>query len=270
MRFSEDILPLQQHCITVVIALGLLEMVFWYFDYANFNSTGMSLVTCKLSHQSWVNLSVEAEARGLWHLLHGLLQSVLSERLCDGFSYSVFRWDSFGVVKSTLGGLTSKVLLDGVTYFVASEMLDIAENVGIIDDVSGRAKLFLVLPDAFLDAFLILWIFTSLSKTVEQLQTKRTSVKLDIYRKFSNALTVLVVTSVAWIVYEVHSSTDPFNERWQTAWTITAFWDVIACVLLCIICYLWTGPRRRTLKGMVSASKYLLKLKKLFQLSMLC
>ncbi|XP_048605115.1 transmembrane protein 87A-like [Brassica napus] len=188
MRFSEDILPLQQHCITVVIALGLLEMVFWYFDYANINSTGMSLVT----------------SRGLWHLLHGLLQSVLSERLCDGFSYSVFRWDSFGVVKSTLGGLTSKVLLDGVTYFVASEMLDIAENVGIIDDVSGRAKLFLVLPDAFLDAFLILWIFTSLSKTVEQLQTKRTSVKLDIYRKFSNALTVLVVTSVAWIVYEVY------------------------------------------------------------------
>lgn len=56
-------------------------------------------------------------ARGLWHLLHGLLQLVLSERPCDGFSYSVFRWDSFGVVKSTLGGLTSKVLLDGVTYF---------------------------------------------------------------------------------------------------------------------------------------------------------
>lgn len=35
-------------------------------------------------------------------------------------------------------------------------------------------------------------------------------------------------------------ATDPFNERWQTAWTITAFWDVIAFVLLCIICYLWT------------------------------
>ncbi|KAF2562600.1 hypothetical protein F2Q70_00018074 [Brassica cretica] len=43
MRFSEDILPLQQHCITVLIALGLLEMVFWYLDYANFNSTGMRL-----------------------------------------------------------------------------------------------------------------------------------------------------------------------------------------------------------------------------------
>ena len=29
--------------------------------------------------------------------------------------------------------------------------------------------------------------------------------KLDIYRKFSNALAVLVVASVAWIVYEVPS-----------------------------------------------------------------
>ena len=34
MRFSEDILPLQ-HCKTVVMVLGLLEMVFWYLDYAN-------------------------------------------------------------------------------------------------------------------------------------------------------------------------------------------------------------------------------------------
>ena len=56
------------------------------------------------------------------------------------------------------------MLLVGVSYFIASGMLDIAEN------VSGRAKLFLVLTDAFLDAFLILWIFTSLSKTLEQLQ----------------------------------------------------------------------------------------------------
>lgn len=34
-------------------------------------------------------------------------------------------------------------------------------------------------------------------------QAKRTSVKLDIYRKFSNALAVVVVASVAWIGYEV-------------------------------------------------------------------
>lgn len=212
-----DILPLQ-HCITAVILLGLLEMLFWYLDYANFNHTGMR----PLALTTWV-------------VTIGALRKTVSRILILCVSMG------FGVVKSTLGGLTSKVLLVGVTYFIASEILDIAEHVGIIDDMSGRSKLFLVLPDAFLDAFLILWIFTSLSKTLEQLQMKRTSVKLEIYRKFSNALAVMVVASVAWIVYEVYfKATDPFNERWQTAWTITAFWDVIAFLLLCIICYLWT------------------------------
>ncbi|CAD6253654.1 unnamed protein product [Miscanthus lutarioriparius] len=104
----------------------------------------------------------------------------------------------------------------------------------------GKARLFLVLPDAFLDAFLILWIFTSLSRTLEKLQARRSSVKLDIYRKFTNALTVSVIASVAWIGYEVYfKATDPFSERWQSAWIITAFWDVLAFVLLLVICYLW-------------------------------
>lgn len=146
LRFKKDILQLQ-HCITVVIVLGLLEMVFWYFDYANFNNTGKR----PLALTTWV-------------VTIGAFRKTVSRILILCVSMG------FGVVKSTLGGLTSKVLLVGATYFVASEMLDIAENVGIIDDVSGRAKLFLVLPDAFLDAFLILWIFTSLSRTLEQLQ----------------------------------------------------------------------------------------------------
>ncbi|ONM26871.1 Lung seven transmembrane receptor family protein [Zea mays] len=34
-------------------------------------------------------------------------------------------------------------------------------------------------------------------------------------------------------------ATDPFSERWQSAWIITAFWDVLAFVLLLVICYLW-------------------------------
>ncbi|XP_031249551.1 transmembrane protein 87B isoform X2 [Pistacia vera] len=184
LRFWKDILQLQ-HCITAVITLGLFEMILWYFEYANFNNTGMRLVVVTT-----------------WVVTIGAIRKTLSRLLilCVSMGY--------GVVRPTLGGLTSKVLLLGVTYFLASELLDITEYVGTISDVSGRARLFLVLPDAFLDAFLILWTFTALSKTLEQLQ---------VYFK----------------------ATDPFNERWQSAWIITAFWDVIAFVLLCVICYLW-------------------------------
>ncbi|PIA27214.1 hypothetical protein AQUCO_08200021v1 [Aquilegia coerulea] len=216
LRFRKDILQIQ-NCIALVIALGLFEMTLWCFEYAHFNNTG----TRPVGITTWV-VTVGAVRKTVSRLL------ILSVSM------------GYGVVRPTLGGLTSKVLLLGVTYFLASELLDIAENVGTINDISGKARLFLVLPDAFLDAFLILWIFTSLSKTLEQLQAKRSSVKLDIYRKFSNALALSVIASVVWIGYEVYfKATDPFSERWQSAWIITAFWDVLAFLLLCVICYLW-------------------------------
>ncbi|RWR78598.1 transmembrane protein 87B [Cinnamomum micranthum f. kanehirae] len=216
IKFWKDILQLQ-NCITSVIVLGLFEMALWYIEYSNFNGSGMRPVGIT----TWV-VTVGAVRKTLSRLLI----------LCVSMGY--------GVVRPTLGGLTTKVLLLGVTYFLASELLDITENVGTISDISGKARLFLVLPDAFLDAFLILWIFTSLSRTLEKLQARRSYVKLDIYRKFTNALTVAVIASVAWIGYEIYyKATDPFNERWQSAWVITAFWDILAFGLLCVICYLW-------------------------------
>ncbi|KAK1280609.1 hypothetical protein QJS04_geneDACA020666 [Acorus gramineus] len=216
VRFWKDVLPLQ-NCITLVIALGFFEMTLWYFEYLNFNITGMRPVGITT-----------------WVVTVGAIRKTVSRLLILSVSMG------YGVVRPTLGGLTSKVLLLGATYFLASELLDIAENVGTINDISGKARLFLVLPDAFLDAFLILWIFTSLSKTLEKLQSKRSTVKLDIYRKFTNALAIAVVASVAWIGYEVYfKATDPFSERWQSAWIITAFWDILAFAILCVICFLW-------------------------------
>lgn len=146
VRFWDDILQLQ-HCISAVIGLGLFEMILWYFEYSNFNNTGIRPVVV-----TTVVVTVGAIRKTISRLL------ILSVSM------------GYGVVRPTLGGLTSKVLLLGITYLLASELLNITEYVGTISDVSGRARLILVLPDAFLDAFLILWIFTSLSKTLEQLQ----------------------------------------------------------------------------------------------------
>ncbi|KAK4754053.1 hypothetical protein SAY87_002157 [Trapa incisa] len=147
----------------------------------------------------------------------------------------------YGVVRPTLGGLTSKVIMVGLTFFLASKALELVENVGTVNDVSGKARLFLVLPVAFLDAFFILWIFTSLNSTLNKLQVKRMTVKLDIYRKFTNALAVAVILSVFWICYELYfEANDAYNERWQNAWIIPAFWQVLSFSLLCIMCFMGT------------------------------
>ncbi|KAL3684642.1 hypothetical protein R1sor_002664 [Riccia sorocarpa] len=223
LRFWKDILQLQ-NCITLVIALGMVEMAMWYFEYVNFNRTGLRPMGITI-----------------WAVTLGAVKKTVSRLLILVVSMG------YGVVRPTLGGLTSKVLLLGGTYFLAAESLDVVENVGTINDLSGKARLFLVLPVAILDAFFILWIFTSLSKTLEKLQARKQVAKLDLYRKFTNALAVAVVVAVVWIGYELYfKATDSYSEGWQNAWIISAFWSILTFLLLCVVCALWTPSQNST------------------------
>lgn len=145
-RFWKEILPLQ-NCITLVITLGMFEMAFWYFEYAGFNKTG-----------------IRPTGITLWAVTFGTVKRTVARLILLMVSMG------YGVVRPTLGGLTSKVIMLGATFFLASEILELVENVGAVSDLSGKARLFFVLPVAMLDAFFILWIFTSLSATLNKLQ----------------------------------------------------------------------------------------------------
>ena len=222
MRHWRDILQLQ-NCISAVIALGMTEMALWYFDYTNFNISGLRPMSITM-----------------WAVTVGAVKKTVSRLLILVVSMG------FGVVRPTLGGLTSKVLLLGGTYFLAAESLDVVENVNTINDPPGKERLLLVLPVAMLDAFFILWIFTSLSRTLEKLQARRRFAKLELYRKFTNSLALAVVVFVLWIGYELYvKATDPF-ERWQSFWIIPAFWYVLAYILLVVICVLWAPSQNST------------------------
>ncbi|PNY06430.1 transmembrane protein 87A-like [Trifolium pratense] len=223
LRFWKEVFPLQ-NCITLVITLGMFEMAFWYFDYAEFSETG-----------------IRPTGTTVWAVTFGTVKRTVARLIILIVSMG------YGVVRPTLGGLTSKVVLLGGTFFVASEVLELVEHVGAVSDLSGKAKLFLVLPAAVLDVFFILWIFTSLSATLNKLQTRRMMIKLDMYRKFTNALAVAVVVSVGWICYELYfKSNDIYNEQWQNAWIIPAFWQVLSYSLLCVICVVWAPSQNST------------------------
>jgi hypothetical protein len=146
VRYWKDILQLHYH-ITAVIALGMCEMAFWYFEYANFNSTGTRPMGITL-----------------WAVTFTAVKKTVSRLLLLVVSMG------YGVVRPTLGGITYKVAALGIVYFIASEALELVENLGNINDFSGKTRLFLVLPVAILDATFIIWIFSSLSRTLEKLQ----------------------------------------------------------------------------------------------------
>ncbi|XP_077240931.1 uncharacterized protein LOC143881621 [Tasmannia lanceolata] len=223
-RFWREVLQLQ-NCITLVIALGMFEMALWYFEYAEFNTTGVRPIGITI-----------------WAVTFGAVKRTVSRVIILVVSMG------YGVVRPTLGGLTSKVIMLGMTFFLASEVLELVENVGAVNDLSGKARLFLVLPVAMLDAFFILWIFRSLSKTLNKLQARRMMAKLEIYQKFTNALAVAVIVSAGWICYELYfKSSDVYNQQWQSAWIISAFWQVLSFSLLCVICALW-APSQNSMR----------------------
>ncbi|KAK8956578.1 hypothetical protein KSP39_PZI001434 [Platanthera zijinensis] len=223
VRFWKDTVQLHYH-ITAVIALGMCEMAFWFFEFTNFNATGSRPMVITI-----------------WAVTFTSVKKTVSRLLLLVVSMG------YGVVRPTLGGITSRVILLGVLYFLASEALELVEHLGNINDFSGKARLFLVLPVALLDACFIVWIFSSLSKTLEKLQVRRSVAKLELYRKFTNSLAVSVLLSVAWIGYELYfNATDPLSELWQRAWIIPAFWNVLSYILLGIICILWAPSQNPT------------------------
>eukprot|EP00884_Botryococcus_braunii_P004856 jgi/Botrbrau1/14371/Bobra.0014s0026.1 len=86
----------------------------------------------------------------------------------------------------------------------------------------------------------ILWVFTSLSRTLNQVQARRAAAKLDLYRKFTNTLAVMVWVSVAWIALEMYVRvTDPANEKWQYDWILGDFWYMLNFFFLIIIAFLF-------------------------------
>ncbi|KAL3569920.1 hypothetical protein D5086_029810 [Populus alba] len=167
VQFWKDIIHLHYH-ITAVIALGMCEMAVWYFEYVNFNSTGLRPMGITL-----------------WAVTFTTVKKTLSRLLLLVVSMG------FGVVRPTLGGITSKVLLLGLM--------------------------------------------------------RRNMAKLELYRKFTNALAVSVLLSIAWIGFELYfNATDPLSELWQVAWIIPAFWTLLAYSLLVVICVLWAPSRNPT------------------------
>ncbi|CAI9097177.1 OLC1v1033543C4 [Oldenlandia corymbosa var. corymbosa] len=223
IRFLKDVIQLHYH-ITAVIALGMCEMALWYFEYANLNASGK---------RPWEIT--------LWAVTLSAIRRTLSQLLLLLVSMG------YGVLRPTCGGRRTKIILLLVLYFSAVEALQLFEHLGNVNDFSGKTKLYLVLPVAFLDACFILWIFSSLSKTLEKLQMRKNILKLELYRRFTNYLAVFVLLSIAWVGYELYfKASDPLSELWQIAWIIPAFWTLLGFLLLVVVCILWAPSDNQT------------------------
>ena len=219
-----------QGALAAVIALGAAEHAVWFADYSAFNASGKRPVATTA-----VALAAGVARRTLGRYValavalgHGVMTPSLAPAtkakvasLCAAYalaSAAAAGVASVGAVVDAAGG--GRVGLGGVGAGAAGLGLGDA-----FSSKAGAARLLLALPAALADAVFVLWIFSSLSRTLAAAAARRATAKLGLYRKFTNVLAVSVWASVAWAGYEAYARVaDSAGERWRSAWALPGFW----------------------------------------------
>ena len=104
----------------------------------------------------------------------------------------------------------------------------------------GGFFILVIIPVAVLDSIFYLWTFMSLYDVVAQLEHRRQTEKLQLYRKFIWVLGTCLALSCVWVVYQMYFLyANLFPSLWQLAWLFDAYWYTLAFAILCAIMYLW-------------------------------
>ena len=220
-------------CVAAVIAVSMVEYATWYFDFVNFNATGFSTAVRDPGRGPpglRAGESRESDPRAdRVHGLHGV-DPADPRRVDEGR-----RRDVRGVL-------------------FASAALDVEANLGRVDD-AANGGVFWSSPSRSWSAVYVLWVFTALSRTLAQLEARRQTAKLDLYRKFTNALAVSVVASVAWMAYETWFRVTERGGEVGGGWVTNAFWHCLGFALTAAVCFLWRPSQDGTRFAYAELSK---------------
>ncbi|CAA7029787.1 unnamed protein product [Microthlaspi erraticum] len=117
------------------------------------------------------------------HLITMLIALGMFETAVHYYEYAEFNktgtrpqevtvWQCGIVLQPTLDGFTPRMLLLGGVYFLAREADELFGQLGSIDDFAGRRVENVAFPSALMDSLLIVWVFVSLSGTLDRLRVR--------------------------------------------------------------------------------------------------
>lgn len=199
-----------------VILLGMLEKAVFYAEYQSINTTGVPVKTA-IHIAEWVSCAKRTLAR--------MLVVIVSL--------------GFGIVKPRLGPMLHRVVGTGALYFVLA-CVESYLRVNHSQNDPNNQILVASIPLAVLDSAICWWIFTSLVQTTRTLRLRRNTVKLTLYRHFTNTLIFAVIASIIFMLFsiKVHRMAVCLTE-WKDLWHDEAFWHVLFSSLLLVIMVLW-------------------------------
>lgn len=207
-----------QNCITGVLFLCLVEMAVWYFDYKNLNTEGV---------------------RHTVAMVTGMIFSV-ARRSVSRMLVTAVSW-GYGVVKPTLGGIRKKIILLGSVYFIFAFAFECLISYNQTNEVPQILRMVLAVPVAVLDGIFWWWIFVSLHRTVQNLEQRRQTAKLALYKKFTYVLGTALVVALIFAVYQMYYVYMLlYTTNWDQMWFMDiGFWQMLYTAVFIAVMVLW-------------------------------
>jgi hypothetical protein len=205
-----------QFWVGAVILLGMLEKAVFYAEHQSVNNRGYSVQGAVLSAE-----------------LLSCLKRTLARMLVIIVSLG------FGIIKPRLGSMFHRVISIGILYFALSTIECILRLYRPKNDPTNQTMMAGV-PLAVLDTVICYWVYSSLSQTTRTLRLRRNLVKLHLYTSFTNTLIAAVISSMVFMIWEIHThKLTSCLIDWQKLWIDEAFWHIQFSVVLLVIMILW-------------------------------
>ncbi|XP_049868365.1 transmembrane protein 87A [Pectinophora gossypiella] len=205
-----------QYWIGGVALLGMVESATYYGVYSSINRTGIFNAEAYMFAE-WVSVAKRALAR--------MLVIIVSL--------------GFGIVKPRLGPALQRVVGTGMLWGILAGVEAWLRLHHKADD-SNRDLLLSEAPLSLLDSAVCWWVFVSLAHTMRTLQLRRNTIKLSLYRHFTNTLIFAVISSVIFMLYSIKSyRVMTCITDWKEVWMDEAYWHMLFAAVLTVIMILW-------------------------------
>ncbi|KAJ3107465.1 hypothetical protein HDU97_004061 [Phlyctochytrium planicorne] len=215
----QDILMLQ-HYITAVLFFLMTEMAFNYEYYQDFNAWGRS------NRFLLVIVVVLNAARNSISFFMLLIVSL-----------------GYGVVKPTLGPTMSKCLFLTYVHFVFGVLY--ASGAMLVTEVTPILALIFALPLSMAMTTFYIFILQGLTDTVNTLEVKRQTVKLQMYKRLQSILIFSALSLLVFFAFNIYY----FSKRddrawipvhWKYRWLLLDGWlNTLYLVVFVSIALLW-------------------------------
>lgn len=217
-RFRDGLLGLQ-HCLTALIAFGIVEQLLMWFDFYRYNDEGTVSVP----------LTVIAVAATT---LKQTFARLLLLAVCMGY----------GVVKKKLHwGASLSLAIYGVLFYLFAE---VSESADALQDktslpISPVVTVFTLMPVFLLDAVYYMWVFTALFRMISLLGQSGQPAKLSLYRKLALVLIAAFFFSLSMITLEFVVLGFFADGLWKIWWVWDSYWMFLNYVILLAIALIW-------------------------------